>query len=195
LASRPSLTRGRNLFTYYPGMIRIPEGSAPDIKNKSYSISADVEVPEGGASGVLATQGGRFCGWGLLVLDGRPVFVHALSNQAKHKYRIASDQQLSPGKHTIRFDFAYDGGGIGKGGTGTLSVDGKKVAEGKIERTVTFRFSGEETFDVGEDTGTPVVEDYADKMPFQFTGKLIKVVIELKPKPGNPPPETPSPRD
>jgi arylsulfatase A-like enzyme len=194
-AIRPSLTRGRNLFTYYPGMVRIPEGTTPDIKNKSYRISADVEIPEGGADGVLATQGGRFCGWGLLVLDGKPVFVHAIGNQAKHKYRVAADQKLSPGKHAIRFDFAYDGGGVGKGGTGTLSVDGKKVAEGKIPQTVAFRFSLDESFDVGEDTGTPVIEDYADKMPFKFTGKLNKLVIELKPKPGDPPPQKPPPRD
>jgi len=144
---------------------------------------------------VLATQEGRFGGWGLLVLDGKPVFVHALSNQEKHKYRVAADEKLAPGKHTIMFDFKYDGGGVGKGGTGTLSVDGKKVAEGKIERTIGRRFSLDETFDVGEDTGTPVVEDYADKMPFKFTGKLRKLVIELKPKPGDPPPQKPPPRD
>jgi arylsulfatase len=161
-------------------MIRIPEGTTPDVKNKSYRISADVEIPEGGANGVLATLGGRFGGWGLLVLDGKPVYVHAFSNQARSKYRVTADQKLSPGKHTIMFDFAYDGGGIGKGGTGALSVDGQKVAEGKIERTIGIRFSLDETFDVGEDTGTPVVEDYADKMPFRFTGKLEKLVIELK---------------
>src|SRR5262245_31340510 len=179
-AIRPSLTRGRNTFTYYPGMVRIPEGSTPDIKNKSYTITADVEIPKDGADGVLATQGGRFGGWGLLMLDGKPMFVHALSNQEKHKYRVAADEKLSAGQHTITFDFKYDGGGIGKGGTGTLSVDGKKVAEGKIERTVGRRFSLDETFDVGEDTGTPVIEDYAKKMPFRFTGKLTKLVIELK---------------
>src|SRR5205823_3737303 len=109
----------------------------------------------------------------------KPVFVHAGSNQAKHKYRVAADQNLSPGKHTITFDFAYDGGGVGKGGAGTLSVDGQKVAEGRIERTVGRRFSFDETFDVGEDTGTPVVEDYADRMPFKFNGTLHKVTIEL----------------
>jgi arylsulfatase len=179
-AIRPSLTRGRNVFTYYPGMVRIPEGSTPDVKNKSYRVTADVVIPDGGANGVLATQGGRFGGWGLLVLDGKPVFVHAFSNQEKSKYRVAADERLSPGKHTITFDFAYDGGGVGKGGTGTLSVDGKKVAEGKIVRTVGRRFSFDETFDIGEDTGTPVVEDYVDKMPFKFTGRLEKLVIEFK---------------
>ncbi len=177
---RPSLTRGRNVFTYYPGMVRIPEGSAPDVKNKSYRITADVEIPAGGASGVLATQAGRFLGWGLLVLDGKPVFVHAVSNQHKHKYRIAGDRRLLPGKHTIAFDFKYDGGGVGKGGTGTLSVDGTNVAEGRFERTAGIRFSFDETFDVGEDTGTPVLEDYADRMPFAFSGTLDKLVIELK---------------
>ncbi len=179
-AIRPSLTRGRMEFTYHPGMIHIPEATVPDVKNKSYSVTAEVEIPEGGASGVLATQGGRFGGWGLLVLDDKPVFVHAFSNQEQHKYRVAANQQLSPGKHTIRFDFKYDGGGIGKGGTGTLLVDGQQVAQGRIERTIRARFSVDETFDVGEDTGTPVSEDY--HVPFKFTGKLVKVVIDLTPE-------------
>ena len=180
-AIRPSLTRGRTEFTYFSGMVRIPEGSAPDVKNKSFSIRAEVEVPVNGANGVLVTQGGRFCGWALLVLDGKPVFVHGLSNQAQHKYRIASTQKLSPGKHSIAFDFRYDGGGIGKGGTGTITVDGKKTAEGRIERTAGIRFSADETFDIGMDLGTPVIEDYADKMPFKFTGRIERVTIELKP--------------
>jgi arylsulfatase A-like enzyme len=176
---RPSLTRGRSVFTYYPGMVRIPEGSTPDVKNKSYTVTANVEIPKNGANGVLVTQGGRFGGWGLLVMDSRPLFVHALSNQPRHKYKVASNQKLKPGKHTIRFDFKYDGGGIGKGGTGTLSVDGKQVARSQIERTVCCRFSLDETFDVGADTGSPVIEDYATRMPFQFDGILENVVIEL----------------
>ncbi len=176
---RPSLTRGRNTFTYYPGTIRVPEGAAPDTKNKSYSVSADVDIPAGGASGVLATQGGRFGGWGLLVLDGKPVFVHAFSNQPQHKYRIASNERLTTGSHTVKFDLKYDGPGMGKSATGTLFVDGKQVAQGKIERTIPIRFSLDETFDVGEDTGTPVVEDYVSKMPFHFTGTLKKFVITL----------------
>jgi hypothetical protein len=180
-AIRPSLTRGRDTFTYYAGMIRIPEGSTPDLKNRSYAISAEVEIPKGGANGVLATQGGRFGGWGLLVLNGKPMFVHALSNQKQHKYRVSSPQTLTPGKHTIRFEFAYDGGGIGMGGVGTLLIDGKRVAQGRIGQTVRARFSLDETFDVGADTGTPVIEDYANKMPFKFTGKLEKLTIDLKP--------------
>jgi arylsulfatase len=176
---RPSLTRGRSTFTYYPGTIRVPEGAAPDLKNKSYTVTAEVEIPTAGADGVLITQGGRFGGWGMLVLDGKPQFVHAFSNQPQHKYRVASNERLTPGKHTIKLDFKYDGPGYGKGGTGTLSVDGKQVAQGKIERTIPTRISLDETMDVGEDTGTPVVEDYVDKMPFKFTGVLKKVVIEL----------------
>jgi arylsulfatase len=177
---RPSLTRGRNTFTYYPGTVRVPEGAAPDLKNKSYSVTAEVEVPEGGADGVLATQGGRFGGWGLLMLDGKPMFVHAFSNQQQHKYRIASGETLAAGKHTIRFDFKYDGPGMGKSGTGTLSVDGQPVGQGKIERTIPVRVSLDETFDVGVDTGTPVIEDYANRMPFKFTGEIEKFTIELK---------------
>jgi arylsulfatase len=176
---RPSLTRGRSTFTYYPGAVRIPEGAAPDMKNKDFTVTAEVEIPAGGADGMLITQGGRFGGWGLLLLDGKPEFDYAFSNQPQHKYRVASNEKLSLGKHTIKFDFKYDGPGMGKSGAGTLSVDGKQVAQGKIERTIPTRFSLDETMDIGEDTGTPVVEDYVNKMPFKFTGTLKKVVIEL----------------
>jgi arylsulfatase A-like enzyme len=176
---RPSLTLGRNTFTYYPGTIRVPEGAAPDIKNKDFTVTADVVIPEGGAEGVLATQGGRFGGWAILLMDDKAEFAYAFSQQPQHKYRIVSNDKLVPGKHTIKFDFQYDGPGFGKSGTGTLSVDGQQVAQGKIEHTVGIRFSADETFDIGEDTGTPVVEDYEAKMPFKFTGDLKQVVIEL----------------
>jgi arylsulfatase A-like enzyme len=181
-AIRPSLTTGRSEFTYYPGMIRIPEGSAPNFKNKSWAVAAEINIPDSGASGVLATIGGRFGGWGLLLQDSKPEFVYALSNQPEHKFRIVSDQPIGPGNHVVRIAFKYDGGGIGKGATGTLFVDGKQVSQGQIPRTIPVRFSLDETFDVGEDTGTPVVEDYVDKMPFQFTGTLKKVVVVLEPQ-------------
>jgi arylsulfatase A-like enzyme len=181
-AIRPSLTRGRQEFTYYPGMIRIPEGSAPDFKNKSWAVAAEVAIPPNGASGVLATMGGRYGGWGLLLNDSKPEFVYAMSNQPQDKYRIASDQALSPGNHVVRLTFKYDGGGIGKGATGTLFVDGNQVAHGQIARTVPIRFSLDETFDVGEDTGTPVVEDYVDKMPYRFSGTLKKFAVVLEPQ-------------
>jgi arylsulfatase len=176
---RPSLTRGRDTFTYYPGTFRVPEGSAPDTKNRSFSVTADVELPAADANGVVITQGGRFGGWGLLLIDGKPEFDYAFSNQKQHKYRVASKDKLAPGKHMIKFDFKYDGPGYGRGGTGTLSVDGKEVAQGKIERTIPVRFSLDETLDVGMDTGTPVVEDYVKKMPFRLTGVLRKVVVGL----------------
>jgi arylsulfatase len=176
---RPSLTRGRTDFTYYPGEIRIPEGTSPDLKNRSYTMTAEVDIPEGGAEGVLGTMGGRFGGWAMVISDGKPEFVYAYSNQPQHKYRIASTEPLTPGKHTIAFDFKYDGDGVGKGGTGTLTVDGKQVAQGRIDHTIRARFSLDETMDFGEDTGTPVVEDYADKMPFEFTGTLDKFEIHL----------------
>ena len=181
-AIRPSLTRGRSQFTYYPGMVRIPEGSAPDFKNKSWAIAAEVTIPERGASGILATMGGRFGGWALLMQDGKPQFVYALSNQSDHKYRVASDQTVPAGNHVVRFSFKYDEGGIGKGGTGTLFVDGNQVAQGAIPRTIAVRVSFDETFDIGEDTGTPVVEDYVDKMPFRFTGTLKRFVVILEPQ-------------
>jgi arylsulfatase A-like enzyme len=180
-AIRPSLTRGRNEFTYYPGSIRIPEGSAPNFKNKSWAIAAEVMLPNSGASGVLATIGGRFGGWALLMQDGKPAFAYAYSNQPEHKYRVVSDQPIGPGQHVVRFVFKYDGGGIGKGATGTLFVDGKQVAEGRIEQSIRTRISLDETFDIGMDTGTPVIEDYVDKMPFAFTGTLKKFVVVLEP--------------
>jgi arylsulfatase A-like enzyme len=181
-AIRPSLTRGRDEFTYFPGMVRIPEGSAPDFKNKSWTAAAEVTVPEGGANGVLGTIGGRYGGWVLLMQDGKPQFAYALSNQPDHKSVVTSDQPLAPGNHILRVKFEYDGGGIGKGATATLLVDEKEVGQVKIPKTIGVRFSLDETFDVGADTGTPVLEDYADKMPFKFTGELKKFVVVLQPQ-------------
>ena len=150
---RPSLTRGRTQFVYYPGMIRIPEGSAPDFKNKSWTVAAEVDIPQKGASGVLATIGGRFGGWGLWLDESKPQFTYALSNQPNHKFRVTSNEPLSPGHHVVRVAFKYEGGGVGKGGTATLFVDEKQVGQGSIPQTLPARFSLDETFDVGADTG------------------------------------------
>jgi arylsulfatase A-like enzyme len=174
---RPSLTAGRSEFVYFPGMVRIPEGSAPDLKNKSFRITADVEVPDGGAAGMLITQGGRFNGWGLYLLAGKPVFYYNLAGV--ERTMIAGGDKLPPGKHTIVLDSKYDGPGVGKSTTATLLIDGKKATEGKIARTIPFRVSLDETLDIGEDTGTPVSEDY--HVPFKFTGKLNKVTVEISP--------------
>jgi arylsulfatase len=172
---RPSLTRGRSVFTYYAGQTRIPEGAAPDLKNRSFRIGADVTIPAGGASGMIVTQGGRFNGWGLYLREGRPVFHYNLVGV--QQFSFAAKEKLAPGQHVILVDFKYDGGGIGKGGTVTLSVDDKSVAAGRIDRTYAFRVSFDETLDIGEDTGTPVSEDY--RVPFTFSGTLNRVLIHL----------------
>ena len=171
---RPSLTRGRTEFTYYLAWSACPR-SAPDFKNKSYRITADVEIPVRGTEGVLMTQGGRFNGLRLYLLKGKPVFYYNLVGVERTS--VAGKDPLPPGEHTVVVDFKYDGGGIGKGGVVTLTVDRKKAADGKLARTIPFRVSADETFDVGEDTGTPVSEDY--RVPFRFTGTLNKLVVKL----------------
>jgi len=172
---RPSLTRGRSEFTYYGPLTRIPEGAAPDVKNKSFRITAHVVLPEGGGHGIMLTQGGLSGGYALLFKDGKPEFDYNFLNVAH--YDIVAKHAVAAGKHTVVFDFKYDGGGIGKGGTGTISVDGEQLAQARIDKTVPVRFSLDETFDVGEDTGTPVSEDY--DLPFKFTGQIEKVVVDL----------------
>lgn len=175
VALRPSLTRGRDEFTYYPGLVRIPEGAAPDTKNKSWQIKAEVVIPQGGAEGMLLTYGGRFAGFGLYLLKGKPVFCYNLAGVSR--YYVVGKDALTPGAHSIIYDFNYDGGGIGKGGTSTIQVDGKVIATGRVDRTLAFRLSIDEGLDCGEDTGTPVSEDY--QTPFKFTGELKKAVIQL----------------
>jgi arylsulfatase A-like enzyme len=181
VTTRPSLTAGRTSFTFYPGMVRIPEGAAPDFKNKSYRITAYVDIPATGAEGVMLTQGGQFGGLALYLLENRPVFYYNFVGLAG--YRLAAQDALQPGKHAIAFEFTYDGGGLGKGGAGVLSVDGGKVAEGRIEHTIPLRISLDEGFDIGEDTGTPASRDYELKMPFKFNGTIEKVTVDLKPVP------------
>jgi arylsulfatase len=175
VSNRPSLTRGRSVFTYYPGQTRMPEGAAPDTKNKSFKVAADLIVPAGGAEGVIATHGGRFNGWGLYLLGGTPVFHYNLADV--FRFTIAAKEKLAPGEHVIVMDFGYDGGGVGKGATVTITVDGKPAAEGRVERSIPVRMSLDETLDIGEDTGTPVSEDY--RVPFKFTGTIKRVLLKL----------------
>ncbi len=174
-AIRPSLTRGRKSFSYTDGMTRIPEGASPDIKNKSWSITTDLEVTTG-TTGMIITQGGLFAGWALYLDKGKPVF-HYNFVDVFH-YEIAAKDALAPGKHTIKMDFAYDGGGIGRGGTATLTVDDRETAKGRVEKTIPARITLDESLDVGEDTGTPVNLSY--DVPFKFSGEIEKVVVELK---------------
>jgi arylsulfatase len=180
LAPRPSSTAGRTEFTYSGEMAGLPDGSAPNTLGKSYSITAEVEIPSGGAEGMLNTLGGRFGGYGLYLLKGKPVFAYNLL--AVEHFRWEGTEALPPGKHTILFDFKYDGPGFGKGGTGVLSVDGKELARKTIPHTIPFLMTIDESFDVGVDTRTGV-DDNDYQPPFHFTGKLVKLTVNLKPAP------------
>jgi len=174
---RPELMEGRNSLTLYSGMKGMTENVFLNLKNKSHSITAEVEIPAGGASGVILAQAGRFGGWSLYLKDGKPAYTYNFLGL--QRYTLASGTPLPAGKATIRFDFAYDGGGLGKGGAGTMSVNGAKVAEGRIERTQPNIFSADETADVGVDEATPVTEDYKEG-DNKFTGKIGKITIQLK---------------
>ncbi len=169
------------MFTYTGEIYGLPVSDAPSILNKSYTITADVEIPQAGAEGMLVTLGGRFGGYGLYILKGKPVFTYNLVDLERFRWE---GQPLTPGKHTIVFDFKYDGPGFGKGGSGVLSVDGHSVDSKTIPHTIPFLMSIDETFDVGIDTRTPV-DDKDYQVPFRFTGKLNKLTVNLKPEPMN----------
>ena len=173
---RPELMAGRTSLTVHEGMIGMSENVFINVKNRSHTITAELEIPKGGANGVILAQAGRFGGWSLYLKDGKPTYTY--NWLGLQRYTVAAKQALPAGKTVIRFEFAYDGGGVGKGGTGTLFVDGKNVATGRIERTQCCAFSADEGADVGADEGTPVTEAY--KVPFKFTGKIAGVTIELK---------------
>jgi len=175
-AGRPDLMGGRTSLTLYPGM-SVNENSFINLKNTSHTIAADVEIPEGGASGVLLAQGGKFGGWSFYLKDGKPVYDYNFLG-LEH-FRIASDTPVPPGKATIRFEFTYDGGGLGKGGVGRILVNDEKVAEGRIERTQCCLIAIDETADVGRSSGTPVSPDYVN--PFAFTGVIDRVVVKQQP--------------
>ena len=186
VAPRPSATAGRNVFTYSSVMSGLPPSDAPSILNRSYTITAEVEIPEGralglsaqGAEGMLVTMGGRFGGYGLYLLKGKPLFVYNMLDLKR--FRWEGQEALSPGKHTIAFDFQYDGPGFGKGGTGILRVDNNEVAKQSMPHTIPFIVTVEETFDVGVDSRTGV-DDGDYKPPFPFNGKLNKVTFNLGP--------------
>jgi arylsulfatase len=184
---RPNITAGRTVFTYTRPLTGIPQGDSPLLLNTSYTITADVEIPEGGAEGILVTSGGRFAGYGFYLLKGKPVFLWNLVDLKRVRWE--GSEALTPGKHTLEFDFRYDGlgpgtlafnnlSGIGRSGTGTLKVDGTEVAVHKMERTLPLILQWDETFDIGSDTGTPV-DDKDYQCPFAFTGKLLKLTLKL----------------
>jgi arylsulfatase len=175
---RPSAIAGRTEFTYSGEISGIPYSSAPNLVGKSFKITADVEVSPKGADGMLNTLGGRFGGYGLYLLKGKPVFTYNLL--ALQRFRWEGPQALAPGQHTIVFAFKYDGPGLGKGGTGVMTVDGKEVARQTIPHTIPGVMTIDESFDVGVDTRTSVDDrDYLP--PFRFGGKLNKLTINLEP--------------
>jgi arylsulfatase len=188
VAPRPNVAAGRTEFTYSGETVTgIPHGDAPSLLNTSYTITAEVEIPEGGAEGMIHTNGGRFGGYGFYLLKGKPVFLWNLLDIERPRWE--AEEPLSPGKHMIAFDFKYDGlgfatlaynemSGIGKSGMGTLKVDGQVVAQHRMERSVPLILQWDETFDIGADTGTPV-DDADYHVPFNFTGKIDKLTIAL----------------
>ena len=176
LVGRPDLMAGRTSLTVYDGMTGMSENAFINVKNRSHAITAHVEIPKGGANGVVLAQAGRFGGWSLYLKNGKPTYIYNFLGL--QRYTVAAERALPPGKATIRFEFAYDGGGVGKGGTGKLLVDGKAVASGRIERTQCCAFSADEGADVGADEGTPVTEDYT--VPAKFTGTIDEVTIDLQ---------------
>lgn len=179
IAGRPDLMGSRTSMTLGEGMTGMTENVFLNIKNRSKTVTAEVEVPEDGGNGAIVVQGGRFGGWALYVKDGVPGYDYNFVGL--QRFRIAAKEKLKPGKSTIRFEFDYDGGGIAKGGNGTLYVNDKKVAEGRIDRTQPMIFSADETGDVGIDLATPVVEEIGAEAKSRFTGKINKVTIEVAP--------------
>jgi len=175
LAGRPQLVKGdRQLL--FGGMGRLTENSIVALKNKSHAVTAEIEVPESGAEGVIVAQGGAFGGWSLYVKDGKPAYCYNLFGL--QRFKVYGDAEIPAGEHQVRMEFAYDGGGLGKGGTATLYLDGDKAGEGRVENTVPMIFSGDETTDVGSDTGTPVSDDLSSRETI-FTGRVRWVEIDL----------------
>ena len=176
-AGRPDLMGGRTSLTVYEGMTGMSENVFINTKNRSHTITAEVEIQDGGANGVILAQAGRFGGWSLYIKDSKPVYTYNFLGL--QRFNVTATRPLPVGKATIRYEFAYDGGGPGKGGVGTIFVNGDKTAEGHIEHTQCCIFSADEGTDVGTDDGTPVTEDYKEGNS-KFTGKIHSVTIELK---------------
>jgi len=187
VAPRPNITAGRTEFVYTQPMVGLPQGDSPSLLNSSYTITADIEVPKGGAEGMILTSGGRFAGYGFYLLKGKPVFLWNLIDLNRIKWE--GPDRLSPGRHVVEFDFAYEGlgagtlayndmSGLARPGTGTLKVDGKAVATKKMEKTLPMILQWDESFDIGSDTLTGVNDaDYHP--PFPLTATLIKLTIRV----------------
>ena len=175
LAGRPTLIRG-NRQVLFGGMGRLTENTVLNVKNKSHAVTADLTVPDSGANGVIVAQGGAFGGWSIHLHEGRPSYCYNLFGL--RRTHVRAEQTVPPGDHQIRLEFGYDGGGLGKGATVDLYLDGAQIATGRIDATVPLAFSGDETLDVGSDTGTPVSDDFTSR-DSQFTGRIHRVQIDL----------------
>jgi arylsulfatase len=188
VSPRPSLSTGRRVFTYSGVPVSgQPRGTGPDVLDTSYTITAEIEVPEGGAEGMIVTRGGRFGGYGLYLLKGKPVFLWNLLDLKRVRWE--GTDALAPGKHTLEYNFKYDGlglgtlafnniSGLGRSGTGTFKVDGKVVSTQTLDHTVPLTLPWDETFDIGSDTGTPV-DDQDYQVPFAFNGKIDQLTFAL----------------
>jgi arylsulfatase len=157
-------------------MRRLTENSIVVLKNKSHAVTAEIAVPEGGAEGVVVSQGGAFGGWSLYLKEGKPAYCYNLFGL--QRFKVYGEEAISAGEHQLRIEFAYDGGGLGKGGNVSLYVDGEKTGEGRVEGTVPMIFSGDETTDLGSDSGTPVTDDLGPN-ELEFTGRVRWVEIDL----------------
>jgi arylsulfatase len=177
---RPSLIGGRTSMTYFPGTIGLPDAASPPMCNKSWTITAEIELPDAKANGMIVTHGGLEGGYGLYLRDSTPTFVY--NYLSIDRPTLAAKDPLPKGKTTLVVDFAYDGGGMGKGGTITMTANGKKISEGRLVRTIPIQLSLGEGLDIGMDTGSAV--DFTYKLPFAFTGKIDKVRIDLRPEKG-----------
>ena len=178
IAGRPDLIGDRKSLTLYEGMDGMMENTFINVKNRSVTITATIEVPEGGASGALLVQGSRYGGWSLHMRDGKPAYEY--NWLGLERYVVESPKALAPGKATIVLDFDYDGGGRGKGGDATLLVNGNQVAKGRIGKTQPNIFSADETADVGLDNQTPVANGIGyGPEETRFTGKIHEIVVEV----------------
>jgi arylsulfatase len=179
LAGRPDVMGDRTSLTLYEGMQGMLENTFMNVKNRSKKITAELDIPADGANGAILSQGGRFGGWSLYMKDGKPAYTYNFLGLAR--YDVVASQPLSAGPATVTLDFAYDGGGVGKGGKATLSVNGQSVAEVRVEKTQPNVFSADETADVGIDNQTPVAEGIGIGPETQFTGTINKITLEMSP--------------
>jgi arylsulfatase len=178
IAGRPDLMGSRTSMTLYEGMTGIMENAFINVRGRSFNVTAEVDVPSGGANGVVIAQAGRFGGWSMYMKAGRAHFVYNFGGL--ERYTASSKAALTAGKHTLRYEFAYDGGAPGSGGNGRLLVDGQLAGEVRVAKTMPFAFSGDEGADVGVDNETPVTEEYAEHNN-KFTGRILKVTVDMTP--------------